>query len=325
MIGVIGESLIDFIAKGGEMVVSFDSAVGGCGINAAIAAARQGSAAGFIGKISADMFGNRILDHLVQNHVIFDPTLCAAPEPSLLAFASLDERGSASYAFYLDGSAPLALSKEELLTVMGENTDLLVVHIGSLALTLEPSSSAILAALREFKPQPIIFLDPNVRPAVIADADAFRVRMEEAIDLASIIKLSDEDLLYLYPDSDIHVQAKQLAVKKQKHVVLTLGRDGAVWYTPAGDAVSMPIIDLPVVDTVGAGDTFSGAILTYLHDRGFFGEPGEEPHLKELSVPLITEVLRWASAASAVNCSRKGCDPPTKEEVAELLASHQLP
>ena len=325
MIGIIGEALIDFIAEGTGTVVRFDSAVGGCALNAATAAARQGSAVGFVGKISADMFGVRMLEHLVKNQVLFDPTLCNAAEPSLLAFASLDAHGSASYAFYLDGSAPLALGKEELLSVLGEHSDLLAVHIGSLALTLEPSSSAILAALREYEPQPVIFLDPNVRPAVIADPEAFRARMAEAIELASIIKLSDEDLAYLYPDVDIQSQAEELARSQKKHVVLTLGRDGATWYTPAGESVSVPIIDLPVIDTVGAGDTFSGAILTYLHDRGYFGAIGEQPALQELSVAVIEEVLRWASAASAVNCSRKGCDPPTKEEVAALLADDRLP
>ncbi len=321
MIGIMGEALIDFIAKAGEETVSFDSFVGGCALNAATAAALQDAPVGFIGKISRDMFGLRMLEHLVENRVMFDPLLCSAPESSLLAFASLDEHGSASYAFYLDGSAPLSVTAEELIAVMGEHTDLRVVHIGSLALSLEPSSSAILSALRSFKPRPIIFLDPNVRPAVIADRDAFTARMEEAIDLASIMKLSDEDLSYLYPGCDIHAKAAQLAQQRTLHVILTLGRDGARWYTPEGDVRSQSIIDLPVIDTVGAGDTFSGSILTFLHDRDCFGTDGEEPVMRALSLTLIEEALVWASAASAINCSRKGCSPPTKEEVAALLAS----
>lgn len=226
MIGIMGEALIDFISKDRDGVVSFDSFVGGCALNAATAAALQDSPVGFIGKISKDMFGQRMLEHLVDNRVMFDPLLCAADEPSLLAFASLDEMGSASYAFYLDGSAPLSVTKEELLTVMTEHTDLRVVHIGSLALTLDPSSTAIIAALNEFEPRPIIFLDPNVRPAVIVDRVAFGKRMDEAMEIASIMKLSDEDLSYLYPDCDIHAQAALLAKERALHVILTLGRGG---------------------------------------------------------------------------------------------------
>ncbi len=321
MIGIMGEALIDFIAKTEGDVVSFDSFVGGCALNAATAAGLQDASVGFIGKISADMFGTRMLEHLVDNRVMFDPLLCNASQPSLLAFASLDSKGSATYAFYLDGSAPLSVTKDELITVMAEHTDLRVVHIGSLALTLEPSSSAILAALGEFEPRPVIFLDPNVRPAVITDAAAFRARMDEAMDLASIMKLSDEDLSYLYPGCDTHAQAAALAQEKDLHVILTLGRGGAAWYTPDGAVRTQAIIDLAVIDTVGAGDTFSGSILTYLHDRDYFGSDGQKPMMGELPLAVIEEALLWASAASAINCSRKGCDPPTKEEVASLLGS----
>jgi len=322
MIGVIGEALIDFISKPSNLsTVSFDSHVGGCGLNAATAASLQGSAVGFIGKLSKDMFGMRVLDHLVENRVMFDPALCAAEQPSLLAFASLDEHGKATYAFYWKGSAPVTLNKEELLSVMGVHTDLRVVHIGSLVLALEPGCHAILAALKEYEPRPIIFLDPNVRPAVIDNRQSYLKRMEQAFDLASLIKLSDEDLLYLYPGADVKKQAKKLAFDYSAHTILTLGRDGSIWFTPEGLEVSMPIIDLPVIDTVGAGDTFSGALLSYLHERDCFGSDGQLPCLGVLDEHLIMDALRWASAASAINCSRRGCDPPTKEEVLTLLSS----
>lgn len=322
MIGVIGEALIDFIAqKAGSSTVSFDSHVGGCGLNAATAASLQGSAVGFIGKLSKDMFGLRILEHLIDNQVMFDPSLCASERPSLLAFASLDEQKKATYAFFWEGSAPVTLGKEELLAVMVEHTDLRVVHIGSLVLALEPGCHSILSALKEYEPRPIIFLDPNVRPAVITDRQAYKNRMEEAFKLASLVKLSDEDLLYLYPTDDVQAQAKNLAHTYSTHVILTLGRGGSIWFTSDGKAISEPIIDLPVIDTVGAGDTFSGALLSYLHERDCFGVDGQPPHLAELDEHLIKDALRWASAASAINCSRKGCDPPTKEEVQALLSS----
>lgn len=322
MIGVIGEALVDFISRKAEgSTVSFDSHVGGCGLNAATAASLQGTSVGFMGKLSQDMFGKRILEHLVDNQVLFDPSLCAAPQPSLLAFASLDEQKKATYAFYWEGSAPVTLGKEELLAVLSEHSDLRVVHIGSLALALEPGCHAILAALRQYEPRPIIFLDPNVRPAVIADEKSYKERMQEAFGLASMVKLSDEDLVYLYPNTDVRAQAKKLAKDYLMHVILTLGREGSIWFTPEGSATSMPIVDLPVIDTVGAGDTFSGALLSYLHERDCFGSDGQTPLLGEINESLIKDALCWATAASAINCSRRGCDPPTKLEVQTLLSS----
>ncbi len=325
MIAVIGEALIDFIGHGGtSRSVSFESHIGGCGINTAVAAAKAGSAVGFICKISHDLFGQRHLDHLVRNTVMFDPNLCNAAESSLLAFASLDEAGKASYAFYWENSAPVSLSVAELLQTMEEHTDLHVVHIGSLALTLEPIGSVILEALKTYEPRPIIFLDPNVRPTVIEDWEAYRKHIEEAIKLASIIKLSDEDLQLIYPEVDVHAKAEELAVNQKKHIILTLGRDGAIWYGPDGTSTAQPIIDLPLVDTVGAGDTFSGTILSYLHDRHFFGKPGQAPHLGEIDPKTRAEALQWASAAAAINCSRPGCDPPSREELLTLLESEEI-
>jgi fructokinase len=124
------------------------------------------------------------------------------------------------------------LDKDELLAVMQEHTDLRVVHIGSLVLALEPGCHAILAALKEYEPRPIIFLDPNVRPAVIDDRQAYLERMQEAFSLASLIKLSDEDLAYLHPHQDVKKLARKLAAAYSAHIILTLGREAAYGSLP---------------------------------------------------------------------------------------------
>ncbi len=322
MIGIIGEALIDFIAKGTQgPMVPFDSIVGGCALNSAISASRQGSAVGYIGKISKDMFGQRILDYLVDNQVLFDANLCAVKEPTLLAFASLDPEGKATYDFYTEKTASVSIDTSELLQVMQEHTDLRVVHIGSISLALDPVAEAILKALEVYEPRPVVFFDPNVRPAVIEDEKVYKQRFERALQRASLVKLSDEDLALMYPGCDIQSKAGSLAVEQGKHCILTLGRKGSIWYTPEGKTVAMPIIDLPVVDTVGAGDTFSGALLSYLHDRNCFGEDGQNPKLSDLDEHLIRNALLYATAASAINCSRRGCNPPRKQEVLTLLSS----
>ncbi len=322
MIGIIGEALIDFIAKGKlGMSVPYDSVVGGCSLNAAVAASRLGSPVTYLGKLSQDSFGQRHINHLVESEVFFDPSLCSAPQPSLLAMASLDAEGKASYTFYTEGTAPVSMTETELTQALSEHTDLKVVHIGSVALTVQPVADVIISTLESYEPRPIIFLDPNVRPAVISDEKAYHERMLKAMELASIIKTSDEDLQFLFNTKDIHSKAKELASTYQVHVILTLGKKGSIWYTPEGSSVSMPIIDLPLIDTVGAGDTFSGALLTYLYERDCFGRDGEKPCLAELSETTIKDALRWATAASAITCSRLGCNPPMRSEVDSLIAS----
>ncbi|WP_320123244.1 carbohydrate kinase [uncultured Sphaerochaeta sp.] len=322
MIGVIGEALIDFIAKGTlGPSVPYDSVVGGCALNTAVATSRQDSPVAYVGKISGDIFGQRMLNHLIESEVLFDPSLCAAPQPSLLAMASLDAEGKANYTFYTEGTAVASMTKAELLSALQEHTDLKVVHIGSVALALEPLSEVIISALQSYEPKPVIFLDPNVRPAVIPDMHVFRSRIEEAMDLASLVKISDEDLLLLYEGKDAKKMAQSLAKEKQAHIILTLGKQGSIWYTPEGESVSMEIIDLPVIDTVGAGDTFSGGLLSYLYERNCFGKDGDIPKLEKLSLDMIKDALLWATASSAITCSRRGCDPPRTKEIRSLLAS----
>ncbi|MGE4464669.1 carbohydrate kinase family protein [Sphaerochaeta sp.] len=322
MISIIGEGLIDFIARTSEDAsVVFDSYIGGCGLNTATAAARLGSSVGFMGKLSSDMFGERIIGHLVDNQIMFDPDLCAVALPSLIGFASLDAEGKASYAFYCKGTAPVSYTKQELLDTLVLHSDLRVVHIGSVALSVEPGCDAILDALSDLEIKPVVFLDPNVRPAVIEDLDLHRVRIERALGMADMVKLSDEDLLLLYPGCDAESKAASLAGERGLEVILTLGKKGSIWFTASGKRFAQPIIDLPLVDTVGAGDTFSGALLSYLHEHACFGEDGQLPLFAPLSDEVIRQALRYATGASAINCSRKGCNPPTKAEVLDLIGS----
>lgn len=322
MIGVIGEALIDFIGNGKEgSSDNFASHVGGCALNAATAAARLHCPVGFLGKISSDMFGVRILEHMVENNVLFDPDLCGSNLPSMIGFLALDEAGKASYAFYSKNTAPTSIGRDELLTALSEHSDIKVLHIGSVSLAVEPGCDAILAAVDMFKPSPVVFLDPNVRPTVIEDFAAYRKRLDLAIQLADIIKLSDDDLMLLYPELEVDKAAKLLSKSSGSHIILTKGKMGSTWYSPQMFTVDSPIVDLPVIDTVGAGDTFSGALLTFLHRGGFFGRDGEEPRLESLSKKTIEQAMRFANAAASINCSRKGCDPPSLEEVEELLAS----
>lgn len=319
MVTVIGESLIDFIRIPGETSGElFDSHVGGCGLNTATAIGRLGGAVTFCGGISADMFGKRILSHLVQNQVLFDPDLCNLPFPSMIGFASLDARGSATYAFYCKGTAPMSVTTEQLTSVLSINTDIRIVHIGSVSLSTRPTSDAILDTVDFLSPHPVVFFDPNVRPSIIDDFPSYRKKFMQAAKMADIIKLSEEDLVAIYGELPMEDSVARLRSEVKAHVILTRGREGATWFATDGNRVDYPIVPSPVVDTVGAGDTFSGALLYYLQDRGYLGPDGTAPKLAEFTPDAIRDALHFASAAAAINCSRQGCDPPTLAEVMAL-------
>lgn len=319
MIGVIGESLIDFIGMkddaGREL---FDSHVGGCGLNAATAIGRLGGSVMFFGGVSSDMFGKRIIHHLVENQVMFDPDLCNLPFPSTLGFASLDEHGSASYAFYSKSSASVTVTAEQLSAALSVNTDIRIVHIGSISLAVRPACDAILDSVAFMNPHPVIFFDPNVRPSIIEDFPSYRARFFQAAKMSDIIKLSEEDLAALYDELSIKDALSALRHEVDAHIVLTRGADGATWFTNDGLRVDCPVVPMPVVDTVGAGDTFSGALLHYLQANGWLGADGTLPRLAALSPETIADMLRFASSAAAITCSRPGCDPPMFDEVKEL-------
>lgn len=319
MIGVIGESLIDLIGmRDGAGRELFDSHVGGCGLNAATAIGRLGGSVMFFGGVSSDMFGKRIVRHLVKNQVMFDPDLCNLPFPSALGFASLDESGSASYAFYSKGSAAMTVTTEQLSMALSVNTDIRIVHIGSISLAMRPVCDAVMDSVAFMNPHPVVFFDPNVRPSVIDDFSAYRARFLQAAKMADIIKLSEEDLAAVYVGLSMDDAVSALRSEVDAHIVLTRGSDGSSWFTSDGDRVDCPVVPSPVTDTVGAGDTFSGALLHYLQTSGMLGADGTPPRLAALSHGDISEMLRFASAAAAVTCSRPGCDPPTLDEVRRL-------
>lgn len=327
MIGVIGESLIDFIGvpsvpegkearRQGQV---FSSHVGGCGLNAATAAARLGGAVTFFGKMSSDMFGRRILEHLVDNTVLFDPSLCSSTLPTLVGFASLDDRGAAQYAFYARGTATVSLMSDELLESLSQNTDVKVLHIGSVSMQLKPICDTTLDIVSFLNPRPVIFLDPNARPSLIEDKDVWLKRMEDTALLSDFIKLSVEDLEYMYPGLSETEALARLRRTSRAHIILTRGGAGSSWFAPDGQRYDQAALQVKVVDTIGAGDTFSGALLFFLERGGYFGKDGEKPRLAPLDGDVIRSALAFAAKAAAVTCSREGCDPPTLKDVQEAL------
>ncbi|NCB02491.1 MAG: carbohydrate kinase [Spirochaetia bacterium] len=309
MIGFLGEALIDLIggtSEKGESLFHYYS--GGCALNAATAASRLGSPVTYIGKLSKDMFGVQMKDYFKKNNVNVIPFLTDVKENSMIGFAKLDKTGAASYVFYTQGTTISTLSSDDILKAIESIDNLDYLHVGSVSIALEQSGNQILKALLEMKNLPLIFFDPNVRPTVIEDFDLYRERVLKVASMSSIIKLSHEDLEFLFPDISQKEALKVLFAGRVQVVLFTMGKDGLRWISENGLDITVPAIDNPIVDTVGAGDTVSGATLTYLSEHGITNP-------LDVDKEKAYELMDFAVRCAAVTTSRKGANPPFRSEV----------
>jgi len=211
------------------------------------------------------------------------------------------------------------LSSEELLATLSANNDIKVVHVASLSLLINPTSSAIVDVLSFLNPRPIVFVDPNIRSQEVLKIPNWKKKLTTVFELANIIKLSDEDLAFIFENMDEHSAIKALKeINSSAHILLTKGKDGACWYTPDNKVFSQENYEVKVVDTIGSGDTFSGSILAYLSKAGVFGDVDENPKF-DITEQIIKNALKYACYSASLNCAKPGCNPPTAKEVEEIL------
>ena len=314
MITVCGETVADLVAQDDGDLRAYP---GGSPANVAVALARLGEATSLAARLGPDVFGRRMRSHLADNGV--DPRhLVEAPEPSTLAVVSFDDQRRASYDFWTQGTADWQWSDAELAAHPGPGV--VAWHTGSLASWTPPGDAAIRRLLERVRASGACTLsyDPNVRPLLLGDADAARASIEAMVALAHVVKVSDEDLAWLCPGEDVAAVALRWAGLGPGLVVVTLGPDGALAARPGRETVvraSAPQVDL--VDTVGAGDTFTAGLLHALHAHSALG-PDPLGRLSALSDDDLSGVLERAAKAAALNCTREGCDPPTRAELDAL-------
>jgi fructokinase len=160
--------------------------------------------------------------------------------------------------------------------------------------------------------QRTLSLDPNIRPALIQDREAYRRRFESWLEMMDIVRLSLADLGWLYPGEEAEGLVLSWLKRGPSLCVLTLGSQGAIGFAAGGAEARVPAPETRVVDTVGAGDTFAAAVLAYLYDLDSLGNPGM---IAELSGDKLRECLEYASRAAAINCTRPGADPPFRSEL----------
>ena len=301
MITVVGDALIDIIADASGNVTSV---VGGGGLNTARALGRLGVEVEFLGGIAADSFGDRIRRLLEDDGVAY-ALGDRVDAPTTLAIAQLDVHGSATYRFLLAGTSVAAVTPEMAVAHVSPHSG--VVHVGTLGLTLRPIADAMVAAVLSSPDDRLVMLDPNCRPSVMDDPMVFNETVAAILPRADVVKVSAEDLAFMYPDLEMVDAA--VAVQRESGAVVLL-TDGAksVHVITADEDVILEVPRVHVVDTVGAGDSFSGGFLSQWVRRG----------LTRADLADLDEVLsaaRFGISVAGITCQRPGADPPRIQEI----------
>lgn len=304
MIVVAGEALIDLIVgPDGEMA----AVPGGGPYNTARTIARLGQPVRFLGRVSTDRFGGTLLHNLQVDGVDVD-RVALTDDPTTLAVAELDGRGTASYRFYLDGTSASGLTDTEAAGILGPEAAAL--HVGTLGLVLEPAGTTIERLVHTAPDDVLVMLDPNCRPSATRDPAAFRSRVDWIARRADVVKVSDEDLRFLDADATLD-SAIDRFLEAGAAVVLRTDGGRSVEVRTATERVSVPVPIIAVLDTVGAGDAFGGGFLAAWARSG-----RTRPDL--LNLASVVEAVRFAIRVASLTCTRPGADPPT---VAELEAA----
>ena len=294
---VVGEVLIDLIPDGsGRKPI-----VGGGPANTAKALSKLGINTQFIDGISTDEYGQMAKKELVASGVKLD-YVKYSDKPTCLAIVSLSDSGSASYEFVIENTATFDFNSAWLPNPQTEQPALL--HIGTLATAIEPGASILFEwAQSVAKIAPIVF-DPNIRLAVINDRKQYVKQVERWVSISSAVKVSDEDIKWLYSSLEIDQVVNKWLAKGPSLIVVTYGDKGLVGYRQ-GEKVSVDAVKVAVADTVGAGDTV-GAILV---------EAIVKDGLDSLKGSRLETMLKRAAKAAAITVSRSGANPPTLKEI----------
>jgi fructokinase len=294
---VAGEVLIDLIPDSEEL----QPIIGGGPANTAKALAKLGVDTQFIDGISYDQYGQMAIDELITAGVKLD-YVKYSDKPTCLAIVSLSDLGSATYEFVIENTATFDFNPIWLPNPQTDSPSLL--HLGTLATVIEPGASILIEwASSVAKVAPIVF-DPNIRPAVIGDRKQYVMQVERWISISSAVKVSDEDINWLYPSLDIEQVVNNWLALGLSLIVVTFGDKGLIGYRK-DEKVSVEAIPVKVADTVGAGDTV-GAILV---------EAIVKDGLDNLTGVRLETMLKRAAKAAAITVSRAGANPPTSEEL----------
>jgi fructokinase len=297
MVVVCGEALIDRLPG--------TDSPGGGPYNTARALARLGVPTQFLGRLSTDAFGQQLRDLLAADGADLSLT-SFGPEPTTLAIAAVDPDGYAAYRFIVEGTSAPNFTRPMLPASLSSGVRAL--HVGTLGLVFEPMATTIAGLIKREHENLLVMVDPNIRAAALNGAAGYRARLDRIVAESTIVKASDADFAWLYPEAELESAARALLGRGPSLVVVTLGADGA-FGVGAGTEVRVPAPVVDVVDTIGAGDAFGAGLLAWLYDHDRLSR---DLHLdrKELHA-----ALEFACLVASITCTRAGADPPRRAEL----------
>ncbi len=307
MFVVCGEALMDvYVRDSTPTGLLLDARVGGSPFNVAVGLARLGRPVQFLSGLSSDVPGERLMQTL-RDEGVGTALVARSHAATTLSVVSVGSTGVPSYAFHGHGAADRQLTIETVPVLPPETR---VLQFGSYALVVEPVGSALRHLAARERATRLIAYDPNVRLNVEPSLARWLPIVQEMAGLAHIVKVSDEDLGLLYPDEAPAQVAQRWLAGGAHLVVVTRGATGSEAWGRAGHATALSLL-VDVIDTVGAGDTFQAAMLTWLDEHGALAPE----QLDGLSVHELSAMLRFAARAASITCSRRGADMPRREEL----------
>jgi fructokinase len=313
MIAVIGENIVDLLM---QQDGSFTAHLGGSPFNLAIGLGKLEIPCSYLNPLSQDRFGHLFANYLHTHHVLHNSEH-HSHLPSSIALVAVDQLGHPHYSIYRQGVADRDFDSQQLFTAIPEGTRIL--HTGSLA--LEPQDlPKLMNIIHKAKAKNIkISVDINVRSQFVSDQKAYINGLVSLIPLCDYLKASNEDLAELYPQLT-HEEAVNniLEIMGNGLLAYTLGDKGAQVITRTQRATAKVVPPTILGDTVGAGDTFYSAILSYIYEHNLDQITPQQLDAKHLDTMLLN-----ATTAASINVSRIGCVPPTRAELqAALSAKH---
>ena len=302
MIVVCGEALIDLVdSPDGRQ----RGTPGGGPFTTARALARLGIPTEFLGRLSTDAFGQQLRDLLAADGADLSLTSFGS-EPTTLAIADVDHDGHAAYRFIIDGTSAPNLTRQMLPGSLSSGVRAL--HVGTLGLVFEPIAPTIAGLVEREHENVLVMVDPNIRAAALTGTAGYRARLDRIMAESTIVKASDADMAWLYPEVALESAARALLAAGPSLVVVTLGADGAFGVCAGTEVrVAAPVVD--VVDTIGAGDAFGAGLLAWLFDHDRLSR---DLHLER---PELRAALEFACLVASITCTRAGADPPRRAEL----------
>lgn len=310
----IGECLLDvFVEKsedGDSMLM--EGKPGGAPVNVLAQATKLGLKTAYFSKLSDDALGVFLKSILDEAGIDTNGVVVTKDYPTTLALVSLDETGNRSFRFYRDKTSDVMLNKDEINYKLLQNAG--VFHFGSVSMTTEPSRSATFAAVSKAKESGLLIsFDPNLRIPLWQDLDMARDNITKGMEISDIVKVSDDELIFLVGHNDIEKGAKELTNRfNLKLLAVTLGPKGCLCYAN-NIMVQEYTYDVKTVDTTGAGDSFWGSMLYSLVSNN--------KDISEYSEDELRELIRFSNAAGSLTTTRTGAinAMPEKESILDCV------